>query len=65
MVMRERLHEFTKGWLDPEDGKISQLSRHGWFADAKPEAKRIGARAIQSAVQGMVDYYEWADEVLA
>jgi len=65
MVLAGKLPEFKKSWSHPQDGKIGRLSRHSWFADAKPEARKIGARAIHSAVQNMVDYYEWAEKLLS
>jgi hypothetical protein len=65
MFMDGKLDEFEKTWLDRKGGKVTKLTEHAWFADAKPIPRKIASESIRREVKDMVEYYRWAKKALS
>lgn len=61
MVEAGRLAAFEEAWRDP----IAKVAALNWFTDAKPSAKRVAAISIRNEVRKVVEYYRFAEELLA
>jgi hypothetical protein len=64
MPSLDKLGQLEKKWLDPNNGKIANLAKHSWFADARYAARRIAQSSIRKAVQDELGNYRLAARLL-
>ncbi len=54
-ILRGKIANFERDWLDPKHGILSKLVELPWFSDANPRARVYGKQSIDDFVRRMVN----------